>query len=371
LSAKTSAPPRRRRGLFDATLALLLLYAVYAKTPCGALPVWAIRTVQGQPTPDLLATFGGRETAVDFETPKAAAALAASRLLASASFPEALLDVTRRTGTDPELLTSYLAAHDERCEEPGCLVSAPPQLGQVLESYEPRERAPLLEVAQALALTTQRLGGDPLLGLEALFVSPVLVQRAVEQARASNLDAPEDVEVHAAFYSAGVRRGALQRALGVLALHRLRTLAWPADEKLRITSPFGWRVHPVLRQRRLHNGTDIGTPTGTPLFAAHHGVISRRGRDSVSGDFLKINHGFAIETTYCHLSHIDVKADQRVSRKQVVAKSGATGRVTGPHLHYILRRDNEPVDAELHGESPSRKVVAPSSLAEPSASGLE
>lgn len=348
-----SAAPRRRRGLFDATLALLLLYAVYAKTPCGALPVWAVRTAQGKPTPDLLATFSGRETAVDFGSPFSSTT---SLLLASRSFPPPIAEVAERTGADPELLTSYLAAHDEQCLDDGCLVTAPPQLGQVLETYDKREKAPLFEVARALALTTERLGQDPLLGLEALYVGETLVRRALEQAEASGLDAPADVEVHAAFYSAGIRRGSLQPALGVLALHRLRTLAWPADAELPITSPFGWRMHPVLGERRLHNGTDVGARVGAPLYAAHQGVIVRRGTDSVSGNFIKINHGFSIETTYCHLSEVDVRSDERVARKQPVAKAGATGRVTGPHLHYILRVDDEPVDAELYGESPSRKT---------------
>jgi murein DD-endopeptidase MepM/ murein hydrolase activator NlpD len=352
-TAELAAPaePRRRRrhGLLDATLAALLLFGVYSKTPCGALPVWAVRTYNGQPTPNLLATFTGRETAVEITAPDFERGLLASR-----EFPPPLLEAANAAGADPELLVSYLAATGDKCEENDCVVAAPPRLGQALETYVVTPTAKLTDVAQGLAIYSKRLGSAEL-GLEALYVGETLVERAVAQAEASGLDAPRDVEVHSQFFSANTRRGPLQNALRVLALHRLRTLAWPADDKWRISSPYGWRVHPKLNKRKFHNGTDIATPTGTPLLSGHDGKIVRRGRDSVSGNWIKVDLGFAIESTYCHLSEIDVDKDQRVARKQVVGKAGATGRVTGPHLHYILRINDETVDAEMYGESPSRK----------------
>lgn len=348
-----SAPPRRRHGLFDATLAALLLYAVWASTPLGAIPVYLWRQAHDEPTPSLISTFRGRETNVDLAPATLDVGVG---LLASRAFPLPVEEAAKRTGTDAELLVSLLMAHGERCDDDTCLITAPPHLGQALETYDQREKAPVFDVARGLARYQQMLGGDPLLGLEALYVGETLVARALEQARASGLDAPQDVEVHAAFYSSGVRRGALQNAIEVLALHRLRTLAWPADPTLPITSPFGDRVHPVLGTRRFHNGTDIGARVGEPLFAAHDGVVVRAGRDSVSGVFLKINHGFGIETTYCHLSEREVHEQARVTRKAVVGRAGATGRVTGPHLHYILRVNDKEVDAEMYGESPTRKA---------------
>jgi murein DD-endopeptidase MepM/ murein hydrolase activator NlpD len=352
IAEATSPRPRRRRGLLDVTLAALLLYGVYAKTPCGALPVYAVRKYQGKPTPNLLATFSGRETAVELSAPDVQ-----SGVLASLSFPAPIEDAAERTGADPELLVSYLAAHDETCPADGCLITSPPRLPQVLETWEAKEKATLLEVAQGLNKAAKRFGGNDELGLEALYVGTTLVERAVEQARASGLEAAEDVEVHAQFYSAGTRRGPLQNALKVLALHRLRTLAWPADSKWRISSPYGMRTHPVLGTERLHNGTDIATPTGTPLFSAHDGVINRRGRDSVSGNWIKVSYGFDIESTYCHMSSVSVTQNQRVGRKDTVGEAGATGRVTGPHLHYILRIGGETVDPEMYGEAPRRKVA--------------
>ncbi len=349
-AASERAP--RRRGLFDACLMLLLVYAVWAKTPCGALPVYAWRKANDQPTPSLIATFRGRETAVDLHS---SSFDIGTSLLASQTFPAPVETAAKLTGTDAELLVSLLVSQGATCADEACVITAPPWLGQALETYDKREQAPLVDVARGLAAYQRRLGGDPLLGLEALYVGDTLVARALEQASASGLEAANDVEVHAAFYSSGVRRGALQGALEVLALHRLRTLAWPADPTLRISSPFGERVHPVLKRKRLHNGTDIAAPRGEPLFAAHDGVIVRAGTDSVSGNWIKINHGFSIETTYCHLSAAEVEQSERVTRKQLVGKAGATGRVTGPHLHYILRLNDKEVDAEMYGESPTRK----------------
>ena len=342
--------PRPRRGLFDATLALLLLYAVYAKTPCGALPVWAYRTMQGQPTPNLLATFRGRETSVDFGLGDVSAGL-----LASQAFPAPVDDAAKRTGVDPELLVSVLGAAGETCTASQCDVPAPAYLDQVLETYDGKERVSLLELAHGIATAARSFDGDLELALEALYVGPTQVERAVGQSRASGHEDPSDVEVHSAFYSPSVRRGQLQGALRVLAYHRLRTLAWPADSEHRISSPFGERIHPVLGTRRLHNGTDIAAPIGTPLVAAHRGRVVRRGRDSVSGKFLQIDHGFDIESTYCHMSEIDVEQEQRLGRRQPVGAVGATGRVTGPHLHYILRISGQAVDPELYGEAPRRR----------------
>ena len=111
----------------------------------------------------------------------------------------------------------------------------------------------------------------------------------------------------------------------------------------------------MLGTKKFHNGTDLAVPTGTPLRAVQRGVVSRARRDSTCGNYVKINYGFGIESTYCHMSEIGIAQDTRVSREQNVGKSGATGRVTGPHLHYILRVNGDPVDAEMYGASPKRK----------------
>jgi murein DD-endopeptidase MepM/ murein hydrolase activator NlpD len=344
--------PRRRGGLLDLTLMCLLIYGAYAKTPCGALPVWAYRKAKGQSTPNLLATFKGRETAAPIDLPE----LHATSYLASADFPPVVTDAAKGAGIDPELLVTWMIAHKEKCDDEVCSVSVPAKLALVVDDYRPPGKAPLATLARGLGRAGAELGGDAELGVEALYIGLPFTRRAVDQARASNRERPEDVEHHAEFYTPSVRRGDLQEAIRVLALHRLRTLAWPAEAKRRITSPYGERTHPITGKRRFHNGTDIGAPVGDPLYSAQRGVVRRVGKDSISGNWLKIDHGFELETTYCHMNAVEVSTGEVLDRRQDVGEVGMTGRVTGPHLHYILRIGGKSVDAEKYGESPSRKA---------------
>ena len=345
----TAPQPRPKRGLLDAVLLALLLFGVYAKTPIGALAETGVRVALGDPhRPSLFASFRGRETEVRLSAPQLE-----TGLLASLTFPDEVVAASKRTGVDPELLVSLISASGG-CNEKGCTLKTPPHLGDLLDAPDQPKTSAILPVAIALGIANEQLG-DLSLAVEALYVGVVPAQRARDQARATGLDFPEEIESHATFYSPMIRRGVLQEALAVLALHRLRTLAWPADPRFRISSPFGERVHPVLGTKRFHNGVDLAVPTGTPLFSPAKVKVRRASRDSVSGNYLKISHGFGIESTFCHMSLLDVSQGARVERKARVGLSGATGRVTGPHLHYILRIAGKAVDPEKYGYAPTRK----------------
>jgi murein DD-endopeptidase MepM/ murein hydrolase activator NlpD len=134
-------------------------------------------------------------------------------------------------------------------------------------------------------------------------------------------------------------------------------LAWPMPESVHITSPFGWREHPLLGGKRLHAGIDLGTAVGTPVHAAGAGVVRRAGRDSANGRAIVIDHGGGVVTIYCHNDELLVHEGQRVERGQLIARSGNTGRSTGPHLHYQLDLAGAPVDP-LHYRSQRPKTVA-------------
>ncbi len=111
---------------------------------------------------------------------------------------------------------------------------------------------------------------------------------------------------------------------------------------VRITSNFTWqRYHPVLHRSRPHLGTDFGAAVGTPVMATADGVVRFAGRDGGYGNLIKINHGNGYETRYGHLSRFapGIRPGVRVKQGQVIAYSGATGLVTGPHLHYEMRRN--------------------------------
>jgi murein DD-endopeptidase MepM/ murein hydrolase activator NlpD len=120
--------------------------------------------------------------------------------------------------------------------------------------------------------------------------------------------------------------------------------AIPVHRAYRFTSGFGFRRDPKTGGRRMHNGVDFAGPVGTPLHATADGVISHAGWSSGYGRLVKIKHAFGIETRYAHLSKIIVKEGQKVSRGQRIGDMGASGRVTGPHLHYEVRVDGKAVN---------------------------
>ncbi len=116
-------------------------------------------------------------------------------------------------------------------------------------------------------------------------------------------------------------------------------LRYPLDH-IFVVSRFGWRIHPVLGIRKFHNGVDFRARVGTPVYAAATGIVERTGYDRYSGKKIIIRHPDGTRTYYLHLSRILVRKGQRVRSRQLIALSGATGRVTGPHLHFGIKEPN-------------------------------
>lgn len=111
-----------------------------------------------------------------------------------------------------------------------------------------------------------------------------------------------------------------------------------------ITSPFGWRMHPVLGYERFHSGLDIGADYGAVIYAAERGVVIFAGWYGGYGNAVIIDHGGNITTLYGHTSELYVTEGQAVQRGQAIAAVGSTGLSTGPHLHFEVRQDGEPTD---------------------------
>lgn len=169
------------------------------------------------------------------------------------------------------------------------------------------------------------------------------VKRAVEGARAAGLSNLEDPSVHGYFLSS-VDKQRLVFVQRVLGLATLWSLQWPVHPSFAMTSPFGDRLHPVLKVRKWHDGVDLATPSGTPLLAAAPGRVLHVGNDSVSGIYVVVDHGNGVHSVGCHLSEALVQAPQQLVGQQRYASTGATGRVTGPHLHYGVRLAGRFVD---------------------------
>lgn len=148
---------------------------------------------------------------------------------------------------------------------------------------------------------------------------------------------PDAIETHMPADVPLIRNGQLQRAF-----------TWPTTGT-RITSPFGPRINPFdSTKQSMHNGIDVGVPTGTPLFAAADGVVTVSQYSNSYGHWVEIDHGDGIRTRYAHNYSNRVRAGETVVRGQHIADSGASGNVTGPHLHFEIRLNNNPVDPLLY-----------------------
>lgn len=131
----------------------------------------------------------------------------------------------------------------------------------------------------------------------------------------------------------------------------------------RITSSFGYRRHPVLGYTKKHKGVDFHAVVGTPVMAAGNGVIERASRWSTYGNYIRIRHSNGFKTAYAHLSKYarGIRAGAHVQQGQIIGYTGATGRVTGPHLHYEVIKNGHRVNP-MTVKLPSGRKLKPSEL---------
>jgi murein DD-endopeptidase MepM/ murein hydrolase activator NlpD len=117
----------------------------------------------------------------------------------------------------------------------------------------------------------------------------------------------------------------------------------------RLGDGFGWRVHPILQDRRFHEGVDYAAPFGSPIAAAGAGVVEKIDQEAGYGKYVRIRHDFGYETTYAHISGMPrgLKVGARIHRGQTIGYVGSTGLSTGPHLYYELRVNGHYADPLL------------------------
>lgn len=149
-----------------------------------------------------------------------------------------------------------------------------------------------------------------------------------------------------------LRANRLINQMDRLNLYRLAAskapFANPVKDSFRFTSQFGFRRDPKTGGRRMHSGVDFAAGMGTPLYATADGVVTHAGWGSGYGRLVKIQHEFGIETRYAHMSKMRVKVGQRVSRGDRIGDMGASGRVTGVHLHYEVRVGGKAVNPMIY-----------------------
>jgi murein DD-endopeptidase MepM/ murein hydrolase activator NlpD len=173
-----------------------------------------------------------------------------------------------------------------------------------------------------------------------------------QAARADDLKEYQAAQAASKALADRLRREARARALAAARDHRSiarssnARFVWPTDGHF--TSSFGWRTHPIFGDRRFHAGIDIGAPYGTSVWSADEGTVVYAGYASGYGTLVVISHGTVggkdLTTGYAHMSSLLVSPGQQVSRGQQVGRVGNEGNSTGPHLHFEVRLDGDPVD---------------------------
>jgi murein DD-endopeptidase MepM/ murein hydrolase activator NlpD len=237
----------------------------------------------------------------------------------------------RAAGADPETVQAYLQAIDQYLP---------------FEAIAPTDRFELvvahkraLEATGANGHTTDSIDGDLLYAGVLRDGKPLL--QVMRWGNDGN------------FYTPEAFAGAADQGSGLLA----------APVAGNITSWFGMRRHPLLGYVRLHAGVDFGATYGTPIYAVTDGTVVYAGWHGGHGNYVRLAHGGGIDTGYGHMSRIAVGPGARVSRGQVIGYVGATGLATGPHLHYELFRNGQPVDPLSIRFVPHHTDVSPQQLA--------
>lgn len=360
-------PPKGRRGgLLDLLAVAAAVYTLVVSTPVGGLAERGFHWVLGRRvhTRPLVTYFRIGPGGAGVEA-RAVEQLAQAPAREASTTPAA-----RRAGVDPDVARSLALILSGGAQEGGHFaVALPPAAAS---SFAAVGAAAAGEGASAKAREAALLEGlgklqaeltSPEAAVAALAVELPRVRYAIRRARAEGAAEPSAYASFRAYLPPDDRAEADPVVHGTFALVTAFGMKWPVPRRARVSSPFGWREHPVLGRRKKHTGIDLAVPTGTPVVAVADGRVLYTARDGVNGRFLKLDHGHGLTSIYCHNDEVLVRRGDQVGRGDVVAKSGATGRVSGPHLHFQMEIDDVPVDPALfHRARGGRRMQEASSV---------
>ena len=132
-----------------------------------------------------------------------------------------------------------------------------------------------------------------------------------------------------------------KKALENMRVYDGGAFCWPCPAYKKVSSDYGYRIHPTLKVNMFHNGVDLAAPAGSNILAAYDGQVVSASYTAAMGNYVMIDHGGGLYTVYMHASQLNVSAGQEVKRGDVIALVGSTGRSTGNHLHFSVRLNGE------------------------------
>lgn len=151
----------------------------------------------------------------------------------------------------------------------------------------------------------------------------------------------QDAEIEALEAAIAEEKRSILAANGTVITYDGGTFKFPLASYTRISDDYGMRIHPTLQIEKFHNGVDFAAPKGTAIYAAYDGVVVAAAYSGTMGNYVMIDHGDDLYTIYMHASALYVSKDDVVVRGDTIAAVGTTGRSTGNHLHFGVRRNGE------------------------------
>lgn len=345
--AKRSGP-----GILDLIAAIMCSYAMVISTPVGEILVRVYRnaTRSGPSTRELISYFdtgGGKATGTE--------AMLADAVVSRPETDSGTSIVARRLGMPPSLARAVaVLASNGKVARDGHLdvrlsaggIASFRAVGAALPAPELPASDREQRFLEGISKLKEKLGGNEA-AVAATVVEIAHVEFALDRARAAGVANPMRYESFRPFLPAQNRDDADTIVNGSFALSIAFDMRSPLVGDASISSPFGERIHPVLQTKKMHNGCDFAVPTGSEIRAVADGDVIYSASDSVNGRFVKLDHGHGLTTAYLHASELIVPRRAHVLKGDLIARSGATGRATGPHLHFQVELNGKSIDPEL------------------------
>ncbi|RYE75160.1 MAG: M23 family metallopeptidase, partial [Hyphomicrobiales bacterium] len=225
----------------------------------------------------------------------------------------------------------------------GSIGQRPSDIGAVADSVRAMMDDSRLALA-AISAEATRSTDEIVTALQSIGIRPKMPDFGEDGVGGPFLPAGDGPEVTSlvddanAVYEALGRFKAARGAIDLAPIHR------PLGVAMRVSSRFGNRTDPFTRGKAFHSGIDFPAPTGTTVLSAGYGKVTFVGQKSGYGNLVEVTHGAGLITRYGHLSAFLVKEGQTVKTGSPIARVGSTGRSTGPHLHFEVRRKDSAVD---------------------------